>query len=269
VTVLRLELVRLLGWRRWAAAAVVLAAVGWVIGEETVSRAMNEDFGVNQWDVPLEVLNNSVIVFLVIVPLFVGIVGDVVGGDRRTRYAIFTLPRVQSRDRWWLAKVAAVVITSFLYFAVAVGILSLIGVLMTSPSWGLSEYGSALPDPLGTPAEAASFYGPPPIANGLGVLVVGGYTAIATAAFAALVLAVANAWTKAWVPMLIAIGAVLIGFAIQPTNAFHPFLHFFWDVHSFAYSDTAVTWSASALVLAVQFVVSVLTGALVLRHVDI
>ncbi|MGH8901145.1 MAG: hypothetical protein ACRDYA_05560 [Egibacteraceae bacterium] len=267
----RLELVRLIGWRRWAVAAAVLTVVGWVLAEELNGSARDRGFRVNLWDVPLEALNNVVIVAIIVVPLFVGLVGDVLLGDRRTNFAALSLHRIRSRSRWWAAKLTAVSSAAFLYFGLIVAVMSAVGAVALPTGTALSDYGAATPDPFASAASALKSYGPPPFPT-LALVGIGAeaaYAAAATAALTMVVLTITLLWPRPWTPVVTILAISLVFLRVDPTNVLHPLIHLFWDYHGLAARSVAVTWSASAIYLSVEVWLALMVGCAILRRCDL
>jgi len=264
---IRLEVARLLSWKRWAAAAAVLGAAGWVVVERLSLLRV-----ANQWDLPLDVLSDVPIVMFVLLPLFIGIVGDVVLADRWTGFAGLSLPRSGSRLRWWGAKVAAVFVASFAFALLLVIVLTALGAWRLGPGWNLSMYGrtSISSGSSGTFGFVAKSYDPPPLAGTapIGVLVESVYTSLALAAFAVVVLALSQLWPRPWTPLLISGPAMLVAYRVPATTVLDPALHLFWATHTFA-SNITVEWWASALFIGGEIALAVVIGAAVLSRTDI
>ena len=271
MSALRLEVLRLLSWRRWAVAAAVHGVVGIVVAEDLAGSARNNGFAANQWDVPLEALNNAIILVFILVPLFVGLFGDAAVGDRRTGFAVLSLVRIGSRRRWWAAKVGAVTVAAQLYYLLMWIVMTAAGLVVVGRGRGLSEYGQAVPDPFGTVAAALKAYGPPPVPSvpPLGLLVVAAYTAVATAAFCSVVLAASHLWPRAWVPLVLTLAIGLVFYGIPPTSIAHPLPHLFWDAHALHGWAYALTWWASGLYVAIEFTLAIWLGNAVLRRIDV
>jgi hypothetical protein len=261
-----LEVTRLLSWRRWAAAAAVLGAVGWVLADRLASL-----HATNQWDLPLDVLSDVPVVMFVLVPLFIGIVGDVVLADRWTGFAFLSLPRSRSRVRWWFAKIVAVLVAGLAFAVLFVVVLAAFGALRLGTGATLSAYGrTSLESGSGTFGLMAKSYDPPPLASvpALGVLVESLYTSLALAAFSLVILAVSQRWPKPWTPLLIAGPAMLFAYRTPATTVLDPALHLFWATHTFA-SNITVEWWASAFFIGGEVVLALAIGAAVLSGTDI
>lgn len=268
---IRMELARLLEWRRWGVVGLVIGAAGIVTAYGLAGDAAQSGVAVNQWDVPLFALNHAIIVPWLLVPAFVGLVGDVVLRDRWTRYAMLSLPRVGGRSRWWAGKLGAIVIAAVLYYLGVVAILSLTGLLFTGAGWSLSPYGQAEPQILSQTPIVFKHHAPPPFAGLplVGVVLVAVYTAIATCGFVIPIVAIAQAWPRAWVPLTLTFVAVAAFFVTTPTTGLHPLIHLFWDYHNFGLRSYAVDWWISALFIGIECVVGAILGALILRFSDI
>jgi hypothetical protein len=266
----RVELARLLGWKRWLAAIAVMAAAGWGISDQLRADAATGRFGINQWDVVLTALNNVIVMLFIMFPVFIALVGDVAIGDRRGAFASFSLPRVGSRGRWWLSKLGAILVVASLYFLLAVVVLGVIGTLFTRMGWGLSDYGATTPGSGSTLAQL-KYYPPPPIASvpAIGVLLEAGYAGLAVSLLTVVVLAIAQIWPRPWTPLTLGIGLSLAIYGMPATSVLHPGLHLFWSLHSYGSSDVAVQWWASALYLAIEAAGAFVLGRAVLRRSDI
>ncbi len=251
-----------------------MSVVGYTVAEELFIRSYNEGFGVNPWDVPLEVVNNIVILLFVLVPLFLLVAGDVASQDRVTGYVRLVIPRTSSRWRWWRAKVFAVGAAAAIFFAMTAVLLSVVGGLVLG-GWGgeLSEYGAAFPgSSSGSAVEAAKFYGPPPFRGGpaaWSVLVVYGYTAVAVWAYATFCLALTVRWAKPWIPVLTTVVVTLVFFTMPPATVLHPLIHLVWDAHTFSVANVAVTWWASGLLMSAELLFSLGVGFWQLRRCDL
>lgn len=263
----RLEFSRLLSWKRWGAAAAVVAAAGWVL-----SDALAHVRGTNQWDLPLEFLSDVPVVLFVLLPLFIGITGDVVLADRWTGFAGLSLPRSGSRIRWWSAKVAAVLVVSLVFAFLLVVVLAALGAVRLGVGWSLSSYGHASAAGAGGNfGFLPKSYDPPPFAGtapALGVLTEAAYTSLALAAFSVVVLALSQLWPRPWTPLLIAAPTMLVAYRAPATTVIDPALHLFWSTHTFA-SNITVEWWASALFIGGEIVLALAIGAAVLARTDI
>lgn len=272
MSVVWMELAGLLNPKRWTAAALVLVVAGMVVAHDLSEERRRSGLNVNQWDVPLETLNNVVIVCWLLVPAFVGLVGDVVLRDRWTGHAQLRLPRIGSRTRWWMGKMGAVLAAAALYFVGLVLVLSIIGLLFTDWGWGLSEYGSAYPQqPMTSGIVLAKSYSPPPFPElpVFGVLVVALYEAVATWALVVLVLAVSQWFPRPWIPLALSLSLVAVFFRITPTTIAHPLLHLFWDIHNLGSRVYAVEWWASAVIVGLEAILALNIGVVILHRSDI
>jgi hypothetical protein len=269
--IVRMEIVRLLDWRRWAVAALMVAMAGGVTAYDLARQAQLRGFQVNQWDVVLDMLNNFVVVTFLLLPLFVGLIGDVVLRDRWSGFALLTLPRIGSRTRWWIGKLGAVWIAAVIYFVGMALVVTVVAVPFTGAAWPLSLYGQASPESVNFSVWWSKGYNPPPFTAVplLGMLVIACYTALTTWALVALILAIAQWWPRAWVPLGLTIGVGLIFFRISPTNLFHPLIHLFWDLHNLSGKTYAVEWWASGLVISLEVVAAILVGTYLLQQYDI
>lgn len=270
MNVLRLELARLLEWKRWAAVGLVIGVAGAITAYGLAADARQSGVGVNQWDVPLLALNHEVIMPWLLVPAFVGLVGDVVLRDRWTGFVMLSLPRIGGRGRWWAGKLGGVLIAAILYYLGSVLLLSLVALPFTEAGWSLSAYGRAPAQVLKQDPILIKSYEPPPLPNVpvAGLLIVALYAALATCAFVAPILAVAQAWPRAWTPLALTFAVVAIFFVITPTNGLHPLIHLLWDYHNLGMRGYAVEWWSSALMIGAEMIGALIIGTLILRSSD-
>lgn len=267
------EVLRMVSWRRWWFVAVPAVCVAVVIGEEVAGRASTYGFTVNAWDLPLEILGNSAIVAYVLIPLATLLGGQVLTRDRADGYAALTFTRIENFARWWTSKILAVAVVLLAATGSYLVITVLVGWATTgSLGWEVSEYGAASRDPFGTAAEAARYFAPPPWPGAgalIGTTIMAGYTATAIWCLLVLCCAPAARWPKAWVP-LASVGVVVAIFSqVRPTTILHPLVHLIWDYHTFSSTNVAVTWWASAMVLAAEVVVACVGGWWLGRRTDI
>src|SRR5581483_2994748 len=223
-----LELGRLGHWRRWGIVAALLGATGLGLTDDLRATALTGRFRVNQWDVALEGLNNVPIVVFILIPLFIALVTDMMIGDRRTAYAVLSLPRA-GRTTWWRGKVLALLVLGQLYFLLVVGVFSAVGSILLNTGWKLSEYGATVPGDISTLAGGTKYYPPPPFPNAplLGVLVEASYAAVATSVFAVCCFALAEFWPQRWMPLALDLAASFVFYRIPPMAA-HPLMNLFW-----------------------------------------
>lgn len=272
-SLVRVELRRLADWRRWWFVLIPLIATAWVVSEEVVATAINQDYVINAWDVPLELVNNAAIFTFVLVPLASLVLGQVALTDRIDGFAALTLPRSGSKARWWIAKLVAMGVASVVFFTAAFLMALIAGWVATGRiEWSLSPYGAATPDSFGSPVEAARYFGPPPFAGlwvPVRVAVVFLYSAIATWALIACCVLPTARWPKAWVPVASTIAVVGVFWGIAPTNLLHPLVHLLWDYHTFSVSSVAVSWWGSALFVGGELLLAVGGGIFLFRRSDI
>lgn len=265
---LRVELARLLSWKRWVLAAAILAVVAALEANEATAGGVID---VNQWDVILDLLNQITVVIWILLPVFVGLVGDIAMDDRRTGYASLSYPRVGSRAHWWRAKLTAVLVAAVLFLVLVCSVTGLVGAAITDPEWGLSEYGKAQFDPSGTVEEVKKLYSPPPFQTVplLGVAIVASYTAVAMFGLTSTVLTLTLLWPRPWTPLVGTLVISLIFWRVTPTNISHPLIHLLWDTHTFSVSNVAVDWWASGAYIALQLSGALVIGTLILKRADI
>lgn len=271
MNVIRIELVRLLEWKRWGVVALVISTAGIVTAYSLAKNAHESGIGINQWDVPLFALNHPIIVPWLLVPAFVGLVGDIVLRDRWTRFAMLTLPRIGSRSRWWASKLGAVFIAGYIYYLGVVVLLSLVALPFTDVGWSLSAYGRSPAQILNqTPVLIKGYDIPPfPTAPLVSLLLIAMYGATATSALATPILAVAQAWPRAWVPFALTFAVVAAFFVITPTNGLHPLTHLFWDYHNFGIRGYAVEWWMSVVLIVAETTSGLIIGTFILRSAEI
>lgn len=260
----RVELARLLGWRRWAGASAVLAGAAVVVADRLMAGSARSS--VNQWDVAMTGLNFSMTVPFLLVPLFVAMVGDVLIGDRRTAFAHLTVPRAGTKGRWWGWKLAALVVAALLFALLATTIFGVIGALRTRVGWDFSPFATAQHPVIDR------FYSPPPIPSFpiAGILVVAGYFGLAIAAFTAPIMAISLLWPRPWLPLTLALSLALIFYRVPVTNMFHPFGNLIWGIHSLSsgYAVIILWWGSTVVILA-ELAAAYLVGRLVLSQVDV
>lgn len=263
----------MLNWRRWWFVLIPLVATCWVVGDDLVTRAINSHFQVNAWDLDLEMVNNVAILVFVLVPLAALVVGQVAVQDRLDGFIALAYPRIRSRWRWWTAKVVAFAAATVAFFLMTLTVGYLIGWALTGhASASLSEYGQAGPDTFGAAAEAARYYGPPPLPAAAAVVRVSIeylYTAIAAWAFLSLCMAAAARYARAWVPIVATVLIIGVSSQLTPTTIAHPLVHLIWDYHTFSITDTAVTWWASGLVIVIELALAVGIGGLLANRTDL
>lgn len=176
----------------------------------------------------------------VLVPLASLVLGQVALTDRIDGFVALTLPRTESKARWWVAKLVAMGAASVVFFAVAFLAAVIVGWVATGRlGWSLSPYGAATPDPWGSPVEAARYFSPPPLAGlwaPVRVAVVYLYSAIATWALIACCVLPTARWPKAWIPIASTLGVVGVFWRVAPTNLLHPLVHLLWDYHTLSRS---------------------------------
>jgi hypothetical protein len=267
-----IDVVRLMGWRRWAFAAAALAVVAWTVAEDLAGRALSGGFAVNAWDVPLEANNNFAILCFVLVPLFAAVVGDLTVRDRLSGYVRFTAVRQPSRTQWWLAKLLALGVAAVVFFTLAWAVMAAVGAFAfhgLPPH--LSEYGRATPNPFGTLAEVARYYGPPPLAAAPAVVGVGltfAYSGVAVWGLVAVCMAATARWARPWPAVLATLGVTLGFSAVPAVSALHPLVHLLWDTHTFSVTNAAVAWWASGVVITGELACAAALGAILLRRAD-
>lgn len=261
---MRLELARLLGWRRWLGAGAVLAGAALVISDQLMAEG--ERRVVNQWDVVMTGLNQSITVPFLLVPLFVALVGDVLIADRHAPFALLSVPRAPSRGRWWMWKLGALAAAALLFALLAAFVFAAIGALRTRVGWAFSTFAAA-PRPL-----LNRFFAPPPI--GVfppgGILLVAGYFGLALAAYAAPIMAVSLWWPRPWLPLAISLALAMVFYRVPVTNMFHPVGNLIWSMHSLTLGyGVAIRWWASATFFAAELAGAYLIGRLVLATGDL
>lgn len=273
ISIVRVELLRLADWRRWWFVLVPLVATAWVVSDELISRAINHDYVVNAWDLPLEMVNNVFVFAFVLVPLASLVLGQVALTDRIDGFVALTLPRTESKARWWVSKLVAMGAASVVFFAAAFLMAVIVGWVATGRlGWSLSPYGAATPDSFGSPVEAARYFGPPPLAElwaPVRVAAVYLYSAIATWALIACCVLPTARWPKAWIPIASTIGVVGVFWQVTPTNLLHPLVHLLWDYHTFSVHNVAVSWWGSALFMGGELLLAVGGGIFLFRRSDI
>lgn len=261
---MRLELARLLGWKRWIGAGAVLAGAAFVVSDQLMGGGARRV--VNQWDVVMTGLNFSITVPFLLVPLFVALVGDVLIGDRHAAFALLSVSRARSRGWWWMWKLGALVAAALLFALLAAIVFAAIGALRTRLGWGFSAFAAA-PRP-----TVDRFYSPPPMASfpPAGILVVAGYFGLAIAAFAAPIMAVSLWWPRPWLPLAISIALAVVFYRIPVTNMFHPFGNLIWGLHSLSSGySVVILWWGSATFISAEFASAYLIGRLILANGDI
>ncbi len=108
----RVEVMRCLMSRRWIGVAGIWCLSWFLVIAFRFPETVHQESTV--WDIYLSVMNNWMTVGYLLLPGFVFLVSDVLTDDMRSGYAWLELTRT-SRSHWWIAKVAAVVGTAFVY----------------------------------------------------------------------------------------------------------------------------------------------------------
>ncbi len=252
----RMELLRLLSLRRWFALTVPLVIVGILVARQLQHASVTHGFVINAWDIPLDVFNNIVVVCAILMPLLVGLIGDVVLGNRETGYITLSPADGRPNIGRWLAKAGAVYAATFMYFLLATAIVLLVGMVLAGPAAGLSEYGQSVPE-LG-PLGSFKTYLPPPVPElpVVGVLLVMLWTATAVSSLVILIIAVSSVSRLPWIPLVLTLAMVLVGLRVQATSALHPLVHLTWGVHDDYPGSLGVLWPASLVALIVEFFVA-------------
>lgn len=264
---LRLELARLLGWKRWLAAGAVFAGAGLGGADQLVAEVGRRN--VNQWDVILWVLNQPIIVVYVLTLVFVAMVGDISVGDRGAAFASLALPRAGSRTRWWAWKLSALIVAGMVYALFAAGVVGVVGAALTHAGWGFSTHARGL-DPAALGGGEVPPLLPPSSLPILGIAVVASYTGLAIGSLGAVVVATAQIWPRPWTPLLLATIVGLLFFRVRPTNMFHPLIHLLWNYHSLRSGfGLAVHWWASGLFILTELAGAFLIGRAVLGRADL
>lgn len=261
---MRLELARLLGWKRWIGAAAVLAGTGFVLADQLMTE--RERRVVNQWDVVMTGLSFPTTIPFLLVPLFVALVGDVLIADRHAGFALLSVPRARLRGRWWMWKLGALVVAALLFALLAALVFAMIGALLARPGWAFSTFATT-PRPL-----LNRFFAPPPIGSfpPAGILLVAGYFGVALGAFAAPIMAVALSWPRPWLPLAASVALGIVFYRVPVTNMFHPFGNLSWSLHSLSSGyGVAIQWWGSAMVIAAELLGAYLIGRLILARGDI
>jgi hypothetical protein len=262
----RLELARLLGWKRWLVASAALIGIGRVSLNWVPIPLLRRT---NQWDVVLLVLNNPTLMFFFVIPLFLALVGDVLIGDRSASFAFLSAPRAPSRGRWWMWKLEALFVAAVLYMLLVALILSVAGAWLTRLGWSFSSFSND-PSLAASVSGSRDFVLPPagplPVA---GVLLVAAYTAVAMAAFAALILAVSLIWPRPWVPVTISLIVAVVLFFIRRTNILDPRGHVIWSHHSPEPGAATVYWWATGLWIGAAFAIALFLGRFLLNETDL
>lgn len=258
----RLELLRLLSWRRWLALTVLLVIVGVLVTQHLQRAAVTYGFAINAWDIPLDAFNNIVVVCAILMPLLVGLIGDVVLADRGTGYAALSPAGGRLHTSRWLAKAGAVYAATFLFFLLASAIVLLVGIVLAGPAASLSEYGQSVPE-LG-PLGSFKTYLPPPVPElpVVGVLLVVLWTATAVGSLIILIIAVSSLSRLPWIPLALTLATVLVGLRVQATSALHPLVHLTWGVHDDFPGCLGVLWPASLIAVIVELLVATGIGSL-------
>lgn len=272
---LHIELRRLLSPYRVGLFTLLVLPVAYVLADNLRTRATNGRFAINGWDVPMELLNNLSVFAIVFLPVLTAVVGDAAIRDRQTGYAALTVSRTPGRwggrERWWRAKVMAVVLGAAAYVVIGVLLAAIVGLATTGsvPLW-LSEYGSATSNPLGLPVQALKGYGPPPLAPHAiaGLAVITSYAALAAGAFVAAVMGIASFVGRPWVPLPLTLGISLLCFGLEG-NAFNPLVHLFYDTHTFGGTRMAIEWWASFGYIACELLLALAVGRMLARRADL
>lgn len=267
---LRLELVRLALSRRWLLATLICAGAA-VIACEIVAGAARADHLVpSAWDVHAALVNDRETAVYFGTLAFILLVGNLVSDDRKSGYATVVVPRVGDRSRWWLAKLAAVVVAAGVLQLLLLTLCLAAGTVLRGYSLSPAASSFAMGVARGGAAPFPESYGAGGVSHHL---VIAGYLALAYGALATLLLAVSVRFSLTVLPVLATLVCLVADFLfLKQVNGWWPYspgIRMLEGAHSGLAGPMALSWWSSLAYWGVLLCVSALIGGRLLRRTDL